>query len=141
MSTALEIDELKAFINRLKIKDIRCVHLSFIIDETSQVAPNRFEFKLEEKIDYGYNDGIFHFKVAAYAKVLSEDAVIGNLETKFVVIHDLAPGKEITPETTHQFLGSTGIMVAFPYIREIIQSSMARFGLSGVVLDYMHRPD
>ena len=141
MSEETEVEELKIFIGRIKLKEIRCVHLSFALDETTQLAPNKFEFKLEEKIDYGFNDDIFHFKITGYARVMSDDFEVGNLETRFVFIHDLSQGDEISPETTHKFLGTTGIMIAFPYLREVIQSTMARFGLGGIVLDYMRKPE
>jgi preprotein translocase subunit SecB len=136
LDNATEVAELKAFISELKLNDIRCCLLNFTLDENATTNPDRFEFKMDEKIDYGFVDNNFIYKIGATVKLMSGELCVGTLATRYVVINEYSGKESPKVETIQHFLQSSGIIVLMPYIREVIQSTMTRFGLGTLAIDY-----
>ena len=61
-----------------------------------------------------------------------EAAVLSEVQASVVVV--LAMAEAGSPECFNRFAGSSGALMAHPYLREVVQSTAARLGHPGVVV-------
>lgn len=133
------VSELAEFVGRLRLLDVRCVAIDGQVNEGLGLPPTSVDFTLEDKIDYGIEEGKFVCKYGAITSVLSESQKLAELNTKHVLIHSLEPGIEVSGEVIELYLQENGVFLVYPYIREVIQSTFTRFGLGNVVLNIIQR--
>ena len=131
--------ELKLFIDRLTLKDVRCVTLNANLIHESGIAPTAANFNFSETAEYGLEKNVFVCRLTGMAKFVNESELVAEVEARFVVIHELSEGPEVSPEVQEIYMEHNAIFIAYPYFREAIHSTGARLGLGNLVLDILKR--
>lgn len=63
-----------------------------------------------------------------------DDETVGVIHAVFLVEYAVEDGYEPDPQAADYVAGTVGRLAAYPYVREIVQSTAARLGLAPVVL-------
>lgn len=131
--------ELKLFIDRLTLKDVRCVTLNANLINETGLAPTSAHFTFSETADYGLKENVFACRLTGVAKFVNDTELIAQVEARFTVIHLISEGPEVPPEVTQKFIDNNAMFIAYPYFREAIHNTSARLGFGNLVLDILKR--
>lgn len=140
MTTNLEVlKELKVFLERLKLKDVRCVSLNANLINDTGLAPTMSSFSFLENAEYGLKDSFFLCRVAGVAKFTNGSELIAEVKVDFVIFHEVSEGPEVSPSVMEAFIQHNALFIAYPYFREAIHNTCARLGLGNLVLEILKR--
>lgn len=124
-----EPDLYNAFVAGLDVEEIQLVQLSGERQTPGEPA----------NIGYAFGGG-FHvdgerlqIKYDVTASILGSEAVVLT-EVKASVVIAIRMATPGTPDCYNRFAGSSGALMAHPYLREIVQSTAARLGHPAVIL-------
>lgn len=131
--------EFKEFLKHIKLIDIRCVELDARNENSSGLLPERVDFKFDDTLNYNMDNERFICKIGSSLKVLSGEVEIAHVRTAFNLINEIEPAYLAPKEMIEMYLTQNAVFIVYPYVREIMQSTIGRMGLGNFVLNYMLR--
>jgi hypothetical protein len=135
-ATELNSENYNAFVADFELVGIELVKIHGERTSAGVTAQTRFD------ITAGYiqDEAIIHYRyeVAAYF-VDDQDVALGSASASIqITIHTDIP---VNPACIEQFGGTSGALMAHPYLREAIASTAQRIGFQGVLLPAIkHQP-
>lgn len=126
----------RTMLNHCEIGNIRAL----------EFAAQRFEAQsapvtahITSETSYQVNESAFRNRYTWRAQLVDEDdAPVAELNATLLVEYDVHKGFEPDAEAAAVIAGSTGLVAAYPYVRELFQSSTARLQIDPVVLGMVH---
>lgn len=135
-----EVDELSALVGRLTLLNIRCVRLDASLAGEALVPPARIVADIAHEITYALNEGFLGGKFESQVIFYDSDAnECTRVSATFVVESALSEGPTPSPDAVSIYLAQNAFFMAYPYIREAIQSALARLGHGSLTLGILNR--
>ncbi len=133
-TSSLGVDELdsatyNAFVADLELAGIELVKINGERTAGGVATQTRFDLTAT----YMRGEGVIHYRYEAIAHLVDEhDTVLGNLAASIQVTvrSDIA----VNEACILQFGGTSGALMAHPYLREVVASIAQRIGFPGVLL-------
>jgi hypothetical protein len=136
----LEADELASLVGRLTLLNIRCIRLEASLLGEALVPPSRIVAEIAHEITYALNEGFLGGKFESTVTFYDgADAESARVVTTFVVENALSEGPTPSHEVVGAYLAHNAFFMAYPYIREAIQSALTRIGHGSLTLGILSR--
>ena len=123
-------------IQRLQIQSICLLKLDVARSERDPSGEMSLEINYKAK---GRRDGpnvtaLVEMALVARPAQVAGDATSFKIASTFRIVYVLAPGPEIGDDEAQRVADTNGVFNAWPYFRELLQSTLARCGLPAVLL-------
>lgn len=135
MTTKPKLPELLT-IQRLQIQSICLLKLDVERPESDPLGEWTLELNYKAK---GRHDGptvtaLVEMSLTARPAEAAGDATSFRIASTFRIVYLLAPGPQVGDDEAQRVADTNGVFNAWPYFRELLQSTLARCGLPAVLL-------
>jgi preprotein translocase subunit SecB len=118
-----------AYIAGLAVRDVEVVRV--YAERHATVEPS--EVKFDTALGYARQEGAVNYRYDVTARLVdAEGSDVARVEVAAVLVTEsTSPSDEAT---VAQFAGTSGAMIAFPFLREAIATTAQRIGYPGVLM-------
>lgn len=131
--------ELKAFVERIQGLDIRCLESSAKVLDLSGLPPSRVTVNFPDQVEYGVDETSLVCKFRARVEIVRDETVIAAVDVEYALLHGLTPGEVPDAVVLDSYIHGNARFIIHPYLREAIQSAVAKIGMGNLVLGVLHR--
>jgi preprotein translocase subunit SecB len=134
-----DTQNLRSFISNLLLKEIRCISVEGRVINQGRTVPTQAAVNIDDKFDYRVEGQTFICTYGAQVSISDGDGAIAEVSTRYALIHALKSDSQASEHEMANYARYNGLFIAYPYIRETIQSTVSRIGMGNLVLDILER--
>lgn len=139
MSAGEVTDGLREFLSRVQGMDIRCLeHTARMVDLTG-LPPTHVSVSFPEEVEYGLDEASLVCRFRVRVEFKHEEALVAEAQAEYALANMLSPGEPPTEDVLRAYLHDNARFIVYPYLREAVQSSVAKIGMGNLVLGLMRR--